>query len=230
MAEPGKSPWTRWILLITLLLPLGFYFFLYTGTQQKFEHVPYSYKIKSGDTVFHRLPAFDLVRTDQQSITDQDVESYISIICFFAVGDDADKKTTVLFGNLQRIYDNVDWEMNPPFRFVAINTGDSASLAAAFEAKRTRETKVEPEKWWTLTGEQADVAAIGKSMGLEDFAYKDSVYRPFTSQVAALVDKEGRVRKLYVATDLQEERKIQEDLITLLRLDYPEEIKRMRAN
>ena len=229
MAEPGKSPWTRWILLITLLLPLGIYFFLYTGTTQKFEHVPYAYSVESGDTVFHRLPTFDLVRTDQQAISEEDLGPYISIITFFAVGDDADKKTTVLFGNLQRIYDNIDWEMNPPFRFVSINTGDSAALAAAFESRRVRETEVDPQHWWTLSGEQQMVATIGKALYVPGFEAKDSVFTPFTSQVAALVDKSGKVRKLYVATDLQEERKIQEDLITLLRLDYPEDIKRMRA-
>jgi cytochrome oxidase Cu insertion factor (SCO1/SenC/PrrC family) len=223
MAEVETSRWTRYILLITLAVPLGLFFVLYLGAEQKFEEVPYAFS--EGDTVSHVLPAFQLVRGNGDTVTHEDFLGHITLLTFFSTDDDAELKTTVLLGNLQRSYDNVEWDMVPPFQFVSINTGDSLAAVQAFAA----EMDIDPAHWWVLHGDQAAVLDIAQvAFGMPEFANKQPGFKPFTAQTAALIDKEGRVRKYYVATDLQEERNIQEDLIALLRLQYPEDIERMK--
>ncbi len=225
MVEAQKSKWTRPILLMALLIPIGLFFLLYLGAEQEFERVPYQYDISGGDTVYTTLPAFSMLRANGDSITDADLRGHITLMSFFAVDDDADLKTTVLMGNLQRSYDNVDWEMDPPFLFVSVNTGDSLAAVQAFRS----EIDADPDQWWLLHGSQAEVLRVAaQAFGLTEFGGKQPGFEPFTAQQVALIDMEGRIRKIYVATDLQEERNIQEDLIALLRLDYPEEIARMR--
>ena len=228
MAESEKSKWTRPILLIALAVPLSLFFFLYYGAEQRFEHVPFQYEdIPDGDTVYHTLPAFSMVRVNGDTITDEDLRGRITLMSFFSVDDDADLKTTVLLGNLQRSYDNVDWDMDPPFLFISVNTGDSSAAVRAFRD----EIEADPSRWWMLYGPQTDVLKLGaESFYLDAFVGKAPGFEPFTAQQVALIDKAGRVRKYYTATDLQEERNIQEDLIALLRLDYPEEIERMQKN
>lgn len=228
MAEQERSSLTRPILLIALVLPLALLAFIYLGTKQEFEGVPIQYDIQDGDTVVHTLPVFSFVNTKGETITQDDLQGKIVLMSFFSVDGDSlsQTKTKVLFGNLMRTYENVDWEKDPPFLFVSVNTGDSLAVVRAFAARQ----ESEPEHWWFLGGNQEDVIRLGgKGLRLPEFTHATPGFQPFTSQRAALIDMEGRVRKYYVATDLQEERGIQEDLITLLRIDYPEEINRMRA-
>ncbi len=226
MAEQARSPLTRPILLIALLLPLGLLALLYLGGEQKFDRVPFAYDIQNGDTVFHTLPVFSFTRPNGTEVSEKDFQGKITLLTFFAVGDDYQSKTTVLFGNLMRTYENVDWEMAPPFQFASINTGDSLAAIQAFQAGM----EADPENWWLLYHDSQEmVLKVGRdALDIPELKGKSDGFRPVTSQVAVLIDREGRVRKYYYATDLQEERKIQEDLITLLRVDYPEEIKRMR--
>jgi len=114
MTEKEKSSWTRPILLIALLLPISLFMFIYLGGEQNFAGVPYQYDIRGEDTVYHTLPVFTFVRPNGDTVTRADFEGKITLLSFFAVNDDSLSKTTVLFGNLQRTYDNVDWEMDPP--------------------------------------------------------------------------------------------------------------------
>ena len=225
MSEQERSRWTRPILLVALLLPLGLLTFIYLGTTQEFEGVPYEYDLVDGDTVYHTLPVFSLVNTQGDTVTQEDLLGKIVLLSFFAVGDDSLSKTTVLFGNLMRTYENIEWEREPPFQFVSIATGDSVGAVRAFAQGQ----ESDPTHWRFWTGKQEQVLEIAKqARGFAELASKQPGFEPFTSQRAALIDKEGRVRRYYMATDLQEERDIQEDLITLLRIDYPEDIKKMQ--
>lgn len=227
MSEKEGSRFTRPILLIALLLPLGLLTFIYLGTTQEFDRVPYEYDIIDGDTVYHTLPVFSLINTEGDTVTQADLKGKIVLLSFFAVGDDSLSKTTVLFGNLMRTYENIEWDMEPPFQFVSISTGDSLGVVRAFAQGQASD----PAHWWFWTGEQAEVLKIsGRALAFPELEKEEPGFDPFTSQRVALIDKEGRVRRYYVATDLQEERDIQEDLITLLRIDYPEDIEQMNAD
>lgn len=221
-----RSPWTRPILVLVLFVPLVLLIFFYRGVEHRFDRVPYVYDIvANGDTAFHALPDFAFVDLQGDSVGRADLEGYILFLSFFAVEDDGLARTTVLMGNLQRIFDNVEWELDPPIRFVSINTGDSLAAIQAFAAARDHDAA----HWWLLSGNPADAARLGgEALNFPEFSRWQAGYPAFTSQTVALVDKSGRVRRYFIATDLQEERKMQEDLVTLLRLDYPEDLEVIR--
>ncbi|RMG74999.1 MAG: hypothetical protein D6722_01660 [Bacteroidetes bacterium] len=221
-----RSPWTRLILVLILFIPVALLILFYKGVDHRFDRVPFQYDIvENGDTAFHALPDFAFIDLQGDSVHRADLANTILFLSFFAVEDDGLDRTTVLMGNLQRIFDNIEWELDPPVRFVSINTGDSLAAIQAFAEARAHDA----EHWWLLSGNPADADRIGgTSLNFPEFARWEAGNPAFTSQTVALIDKSGRVRKYYVATDLQEERKMQEDLITLLRLDYPEDLEVIR--
>lgn len=221
-----RSPWTRPILVLVLFVPMLLLFLFYRGVDHQFDRVPYQFDlVEEGDTVYHTLPDFSLLDLKGDTLGREALQGYVTFLSFFAVEDDDLARTTVLMGNLQRIFDNVEWALDPPIRFVSINTGDSLPAIRAFAEARTHDLT----HWPLWGGNAADAARIGgRALNFPEFSRWQAGYPAFTSQTVALIDKSGRVRQYYIATDLQEERKMQEDLVTLLRLDYPEDLKVMR--
>ncbi|MEM7654649.1 MAG: hypothetical protein AAF399_00860 [Bacteroidota bacterium] len=223
----NKTRLVRIILFVVFVLPLLVFGFLYLGTEQVFDSVPYEYHlVEGGDTVFHGISTFEFQEPDGTPITPEDLKGHITILSFFST-QDVDKVTTVLFGNLKRVYDNIEWELDPPYRFVSVNMGDSLAEVAAF----SQDLEVDKENWKIVTGSQEDIYRLAtQGLVIPDFIRHTPGSEPFTAQTIALLDKEGKVRRYFVGTDLGEERKLQEDLIAMLRLEYPEEAERMRLN
>jgi hypothetical protein len=225
----NRPRWVTPILLLVLLaLPLSLFLLINFGAEQQFDRVPTEYDIVNGDTVVHTLPIFSLRTLDGDTLTQADFLGKITFFDFFALGvDDSFTRvqTLVLHGNLKRTYDNVEWQLDPPIQFVSINTGNSLEAVKAYAAER----EVDPTYWPVLVGDSADIMALAKAtFHLPAFNGRTAADLPFTAQTIAMVDKVGTIRKYYVATNLIEERKIQEDLITLLRLEYPEDLKKIR--
>lgn len=218
--EKGRS--VRWILLVVLALPATIFAFLYLFTEQEFDRVPYQYDlVDNGDTVFHRIPDVVFTKLDGDTIRTADLAGKIVLIDFFTVREDSQKLTTVLHGNLNRTYKNVAWDEDPPFLFLSVSTGDNREELQAYQDSRP---EADPAFWPVVTTSQEDLFTLGDAFQIPSFGRRQPGGIPFTAQTAALIDKKGFVRKYYVATDLQEERKLQEDLITLLRLEYPEDL------
>ncbi|MCB0836284.1 MAG: SCO family protein [Bacteroidetes bacterium] len=213
-----KSSVVPLVMLGLFLLPFLIYLFLFFGTEQKFERVPFQYTImENGDTAYHSFPNFTLNNLYGDSIRRSDLEGKICLLGFFSVNDDSLKKTTVLFGNLKRVYDNIDWEKNPSFQFVFVNMGDNPEEVNAF----VNSLEVDTQKWMFLSGEQDEIYKL--AMGgfvFPDFIRKAPGDAPFTAQTVVMTDKSGKARNYYIATDLQQERTILEDFIALLRVDY----------
>ena len=213
-----KSQVVPLMMLVLFVLPLVIYLFLAVGTKQNFDRVPFQYNIvENGDTVYHSLPNFALNDLYADSLYRKDLDQKICVISFFSIHDDSLMKTTVLNGNLKRVYDNIDWEKNPPFKFISINTGDSPEKVRAYADSMG----INPKHWLFLNGSQNEIFRLGSSsFEFPDFINKLPGSEPFTSQTVVLIDKAGRARNYYIGTDLVQERKIQEDLIALLRIDY----------
>lgn len=220
--EKGKS-FTGIVLFALFVLPMLIYFFFYFGTEQRFQRVPYQYDIvENGDTVFHELPIFALVNLDGDTLRKEDLLGNITLIDFFTTVDDSFKLTTVLHGNLTRTFKNINWEQNPSIRYLSINTGDPIDEVQAYANQRE---DIDPERWWITTGSPEEIEKLAsQTFNLPEFARRIPSDPPITSQTVALVDKTGKVRKYYIATDLVQERKIAEDLIALFRMEYQEEL------
>ena len=203
------------ILIGVFGIPLLTYLFLFVGTEQQFNRVPYQYDISTnGDTLWHTLPDFSLVNTAGETITHKDLKGNICIAGFISP-DGEDIKTLALIGNLRRSYDNIDWDKNPDIRFVFLSTSDSLPALQSYADS----VNLDPKYWMFLSGDRKEVNRIARAFHIPDFENRTDG-KPFTSQTVILTDKTGRARKYYIGTDLSEERKIQEDLIALMRLDY----------
>lgn len=203
------------ILIGVFGIPLLTYLFLFVGTEQQFNRVPYQYDIGAdGDTLWHTLPDFSLVDVEGNTVTREDLVGNICITGFISP-DGEDIKTVALIGNLRRSYDNIDWDKNPDIRFIFISTSDSLPALQAYADS----VDLDPRYWMFLSGDDDEVNRVAQSFHIEEFENR-SDSKPFTSQTVILTDKTGKARKYYIGTDLSEERKIQEDLIALMRLDY----------
>lgn len=214
-----------WILLLVLALPIAVFLFMYNFTKQNFTGLPYEYDlIENGDTVFHRVP--DIVFTDLEgrSFPASELEGNLVFLDFFTLRQDSLKLTAVLHGNLKRTYDNVMWERNPPIRFVSVSTGDQAEELLA----HAQSLGAEAPGWQLVTVSPEDLQKLGDAFQIPDFSKQKIGEQPFTSQVVVFLDKKGFARKYFTGTDLAEERKMQEDLITLFRLEYPDDLSNSR--
>ena len=210
------------ILFATFFLPLIIFAFLYLFSKPVHEHLPYAFEVKNGDTLFYELPEFTLPIVGGSSLNRDDLLGKISLIHFFAVKEDTRKIRTTLHGNLNRTFENIEWESEPSIRFIAINTGDHPDTLQKYVDRQQLDSRY----WITAYGDSASIEPIaGRAFHLPEFKDRKAKDYPATSQIVALVDKAGKVRKFYMGTDLAEERRLQEDLIALMRLEYPEELK-----
>ena len=66
----------------------------------------------------------------------------------------------------------------------------------------SNQLEVDQNRWIFAGGKQEEVLKLGNEMGLAAFQDKQAGGPPFTAPQIALVDKGGRVRKLYVGLDL----------------------------
>lgn len=219
----GRS--SAWILLLVLALPLCIFAFMYLLTNQNFDHVPYQYDlVENGDTVFHRIPDVVFTDLDGKTFTSQDLRGNILYMDFFTVRQDSQKLTSVLHGNLQRTYKNVMWDREPPLRFISVNTGDDLDEIRAHQLS----LEAEAPGWTFVTVSQEDLFRLGDAFQIPAFGKRAPGGTPFTAQTVVFIDKEGMVRQYFIGTDLQQERKMQEDMITLFRLEYPEDLEEGR--
>lgn len=202
------------ILIGVFVVPLLVYFFLFVGTKQQFNRVPYVYKImENGDTLHYSLPVFHVKNIAGDIVSTETLLGNICIIGFFSAEGDH-LTNTALIGNLKRTFDNVAWEQSPDIRFVLFSVEDTTGRLDVIADS----LGLDPRYWQFLSGSPETINKIAiDGLGIPDFAQSA---QPSTASTVVLTDKKGKVRKQYVATDLVEERKIQEDLITLLRLDY----------
>ena len=208
------------MVMAVILLPLIGYFILRFGTVQQFNTLPYQYMAgPEGDSVVRELPDILLYRADSIPVTRDSLLNHLTYIDFFSFKDTLE--TTVLHGHIQRLYDNMKWDDYDGIRFVSINTGDDP---AAVDAYRKR-IKADPNRWMIVTGDEQELFRLGNdALGLGEFAQKSPGAQPFTSATVSLVDKAGKVRKYYQGYDLGQVRKIQEDMITLFRLEYTDDL------
>ena len=223
MAQKNKQQAAT--LVAILLVPLVLYFVFREISHPVFNSVPFQYRVEaSGDSNIYTLQDFPAQHLNGTPLTSSEYSDRILLIDFFSLADTL--RTTVLHGNLQRVYDNI--RDTDYIRMFSICTGDTINsdlidYAADFESYG--------DTWQVLWMDTASVrqTALGQ-LGIQevgkwyDLRARNKEFPEFTSQTLALLDKKGRVRKYFVATDLGEIKRINEDLRALTVLEYPEEL------
>ncbi len=205
-------------------MPLILVAFLYLFSKPVYHSVPYVYEtMANGDSTIRSLPeSFTLYDLDSNEWSSESLKGHMLLINFFSARDDSGSKRTVLHGNLKRIYDNVKWENNPKLRFLSISTGDSLADLKAYEPQMEG---VDARFWPILHGDKETVYNFAaNALGNKRMMREGKDFTGFTDFYVSLVDKEGKLRANFVGTNLQEERKLQETLVALWRLEYEDEI------
>ncbi|MEM6346338.1 MAG: hypothetical protein AAF927_20790 [Bacteroidota bacterium] len=205
-------------------MPLILVAFLYLFSKPVYHSVPYVYQtLATDDSVVRSLPQdFTLYDLDSNEWTSESLRGHMLLINFFSARDDSGSKRTVLHGNMKRIYDNVKWENNPELRFLSISTGDSLADLKAYEPQME---DVDARYWPILHGDREAVYNLAaNALGNSRMLHEGTDYKAFTDFYISLVDKDGKLRANFVGTNLKEERKLQETLVALWRLEYEDEI------
>lgn len=231
-----KNVQARVALMVIMAIPLLLIAYFYLFTDPVYTGIPYQYSLEGQDTLYHELPDFHLVNLEGDTITREDVEGKILFIDFFSVNYnsndvrimDGNKEIplrTVLHGNMARVHKKINWEKNPEILFLSINTGDTLPAIEGY----INSVQWPEDNWWVLHGDQSEVLKIGKkAFRWEEFDGRNAPFIPLTATRVAMLDKEGKPRGYYLATDLQQEREMLQDYVALLRFDYPEETKVIR--
>ncbi len=216
------------VLLTILVLPLLIYILFRYISKPVFNKIPYQYmETVSGDSIIPQIRQIRLNSIDEDLITTEDILGKIYLIDFFSIRDTL--LTTVLHGNLKSVLNNINEA--DYIGMLSVYTGDT--LTPELITYMETEFKGDGKQWKAVWGSQNDVLSLGaEQLGIgemekkwDSLAFKDQVL-PFTSQTIALIDKSGKVRQYYVATDLAEIRKINEDLQALTVIEYPDELRR----
>lgn len=204
-------------------VPLIVVAFLYLFSSPVYENIPFVYQHEAnGDSTIRTLPeSLYLVQLNGDTLTTEDLRGNILVMNFFSARDDSAKKRTVLHGNLKRIYDNLNWEDKPALLFLSVSTGDSLPDLKAYDGQREA---VDPAHWPIVYTDPEMLYALGVSLGIPRMVAGGVGMQAYTDFNIALIDKQSRLRSYFVGTNLQQERKIQETLVGLWRLEYADEI------
>ncbi len=214
------------VLVAILVLPLVFYFVFKAISYPVFDSVPFQYRVnEAGDSLVYTLEELPAYYLNGESVEFEDFKDKILLIDFFSLEDTL--RTTVLHGNLQRVYNNIrDTEY---IRMLSIYTGDTIRPELV---QYGEEFASYGDSWQILWMDSAAVRRVGvKNLGIQEFAKwytlkkEEKTFPEFTSQTIALLDKEGKVRQYFEATDLGVIKRINEDLRALTVLEYPEELR-----
>lgn len=200
-------------LFVLFVLPLTIYFLFKGLTKPVFAVFPYAYTVdSSGDTLFHEVDNFSFESLTDPAFTQADLRKRMHVISFFNENDPT--YTRLLNGSLRRVYDNVN---EADFvRILSIHVTDSVPLSQGY----IDSMEVDANAWAFVNATPDEAFPLAQKMGLNEFAYKSPTDGPFTAQMIALVDMEGRVRKYVYGTDLVGIRQLNEDIRALWLLEY----------
>ncbi|MDX1905542.1 MAG: hypothetical protein SF053_00805 [Bacteroidia bacterium] len=210
----------RLAIIALFVLPLALYLTMRSCSSPVFHTLPFEYSVINGDTVFHKVPVFSLTQVSTGATLTQDsLSGNICLIEFFSLRDTL--ITKIKHGHIRRFYDNVDWSMYDHLRIVSVNVGDSPAEVQAYATG----LGVDLHNWMILTGDTTQLLALGQDgLRLSAFTGATGTQLPTDTPLAAFVDKQGRVRRLFDITDLGAVRKIEEDFRSILRLEYNSDI------
>lgn len=222
------------ILLATLLVPALLYLFLRYGTQNHYVLARYLPKIDSArgeplmgkvrladgsvitDTIYNRIPPFQLINQDGDTVNQSIVKGKIYVADFFFT-----RCTTIcprISSQLTRVQDI--FINNPDIIFLS-HTVDPVHDRPEQLRAYARKYDAVPGKWYFLTGTKAqiyDLAMHGYYLPTVDAGMKegnpDETF--IHSEKLVLVDKEGIVRGFYDGTDKEDVDKLVLEIRVLL--------------
>jgi protein SCO1/2 len=164
----------------------------------------------------HRVGAFSLVSQTGAAFTDRDLAGRVHIASFIYSRCSAVCPTLV--ANLRRVDRAVT---NPALRFVAYSVTpdfDTPGVLADFG----REHSLDPARWTLVTGDKSQIYRLAReSYFADDDRVRAAIAEPdafLHTEKVVLVDRHGRLRGVYDATQPFDMDKLIEDALKVLRL------------
>ena len=200
--KPSSTPKKIIFLVAILLLPGSVYLLLWTG-EHKFSKLPYIGPKEavqnaegSYDTLYHKIPHFELTNQDGETITNDDLKGSVYVADFFFVTCPTicPKMTT----NMKYIQDN--FSDRKDLRFVSITVNPEHDTVEVLREYADM-VHANTESWDFLTGSKEDIYDVALN-GFFVSAQKDEVAPGgfLHSQYLILIDKEGHIRGLFDGT------------------------------
>ena len=168
-----------------------------------------------------KLPVLSYVKpfsfTDQEGklITEKDIAGrvYVAEYFFTTCKGICPKMNT----NVRKVF--LEYEKEPDFRILS-HTVDPETDSVARMKKYADSLGADPQKWWFLTGQKDSLYRMARGSYLLDDPKNNAVNineQFIHTQFLALVDKSGRVRKIYDGLKKDEIDELEKDIKSLLK-------------
>lgn len=190
------------ILITILLVPSLLYLLLSTGTNNFKPLLIYGPKEvnESGDTLYHRIPDFELTDQNGESFTNADLDSNIYVASFFfaTCPTICPKMATNMLQVQDRFRDRKD------FKLLSITVNPEHDTPEVLK-EYAQEVHAMEDKWTFLTGEKDSIYQLAFD-GYFVSAQRDSIAPGgfLHSANIILVDGEGRIRGYFDGTSASE--------------------------
>lgn len=201
------------VLLAILVFPSMAYLLMTTG-HNKFKKLPYLWPQsvnEKGDTVFQSIPSFSFTNQKGNIFSDKDLEGKIYVASFFFASCKGPcPKITTQLARVQEKFKAVR-----DLKIISFTVDPQRDSVAALN-DYGKKFMVNPNKWSLLTGDKKDIyelamkgffANAGEGNANDDFFHTENVM---------LIDKERKVRGLYLGTDPKEIDRLMDEIVVLL--------------
>lgn len=206
------------ILGFLLLVPLLIFAFItlfgvhHFTLKTYFPEVDASGKVRytaDGDTVFRQVTDFSLTSSRGDKFTASDMDGAITVVHFF---DTTSPAFAEIFSQLVRLQEG--FEEYPEVNLVSITSEPERDSAAVLQQYATT-YRAKKGQWYILTGDRQEILDLAR----QGFELPVGKQRVLVTDRLLLLDKERKVRGIYIGTDEKEiERLITE--ISVLRDGY----------
>ena len=202
------------------MIPLGFLFwFMYSKTEEApLRYLPYfGPKNFTGekDTTYHTVPGFSFVDQYNNTFSDADTKGKIYVTEYFFTT--CKSICPIMNTNIKQVYEL--YKNNPGFLILS-HTCDPANDSPERLKTYSDSLRVNTQHWWFLTGRKDSLYNTARNSYLLDDPKNNlmNINEQFLhTQFIALVDKNGKVRKIYDGLKKEELEEMKKDIGNLLK-------------
>jgi len=204
-------------LLLILLLPSVAYIVLTTGKHQ-FRDLPYlGNKIpgdKPGDTLYHEIPAFELIDQDGKPYGSKDLEGKIYVANFFFTSCPSICKEMQTL--MKKVHDEDDFERLEDFKLVSFTVDPERDTPEKLRQFR-EQVHATPGRWQFLTGDKEKIYDLAYKGFLAN-AMEDSLAPGgfLHSDLLVLIDRDKHIRGVYQGTQLKDVKRLIDEIKVLI--------------
>lgn len=166
------------------------------------------YDDETKDTVYHRIPAFELTRQDGKTITEKDLEGKIYVADFFFTS--CQTICPKMTSQLKRVAKKIEGENDV---LIVSHTVDPETDSVETLKNYAESNGINTNKWWFLTGDEFFIHEHGGQGYLLNVKKDSTAQGGFLhSEMFILVDKALHIRGIYDGTNTAEVDKLMTDI------------------